>query len=218
MLAFEPQTRFLLRGSALLMGLLTLWWFVLQGPMLYLLKSAAGSFVPIEEHPSGDWALRVPLEKTLPVTPQQPVAQQIHSIDFDMPRADTNTFTFSLPVYWAIILALPGVRRSLRALLLGTVLMSVFELALFLTFAEITAHNAASQLAGTEDSLAKWTRHVGEYLVISVLPYAVPFVVALSLHCELRGKVFRLGKQAEKSATPRSGGRPERRRAKNQRV
>jgi hypothetical protein len=210
MQGFELQTRFLLRGSALLIGLLTLWWFVLLGPMLYLLKGAAGTFMLIEESPSGDWTLRVPLERILPATPQQPVAQQIHSIYFDMSRTDAIAFTFSLPVYWAIILAAPGVRRNLRSLLLGTALMSAVEIALLLVFAQIAARNVASQLAGTEDAAGKWIRHVGEYLVVGVVPYAVPFVVALSLHRELRGEVFPWGKVAE------SEGRPERRRAKNQ--
>ncbi len=195
--ALRPQTRFLLRGSALLIGLLTLWWFVLLGPMLYLLKGAAGSFLLIVENPSGDWTLRVPLEQTLPATPQQPVAQQIHSVDFDIRRADAIAFTFSLPVYWAIILAAPGVRRCLRPLLLGTVLMSAVELVLLVVFAQITARNAVSQLGGTADAGGKWVRHVGEYLIISVLPYAVPFVVSLSLHRELRGEIFPMGKEAE---------------------
>jgi hypothetical protein len=217
MRAFEPQTRFLLRGSTLLIGLLTLWWFVLLGPMLYLLKSAAGGFVLIEENPSGDWTLRVPLEKTLPATPQQPVARQIRSVDFDMPRSDAITFTFSLPVYWAIILAAPGVRRNLRPLLLGTALMSAVELALLLAFAQITARGAASQLAGTEDAAGKWVHQVGIYLVVNVLPYAVPFVIALSLHRELRGEVFSLGKAAEIPAPTPSGGRRERRHVKNSR-
>jgi hypothetical protein len=58
MRALEPHTRFLLRGSALLIGLLTLWWFALLGPMLFLLKGAAGAFVRIEETPARDWTLR----------------------------------------------------------------------------------------------------------------------------------------------------------------
>jgi hypothetical protein len=215
--AFEPQTRFLLRGSALLIGLLTLWWFVLLGPMLYLLKGAGGGFLPIQENLSGDWTFRVPLEKTLPATPRQPVAQQIHSIDFDMPRTDVIAFTFSLPVFWAIILAAPGVRRNLRPLLLGTALMSAVELLLLLVFAQITARNVVSQLAGGEDAAGQWIRHVGEYLVVSVLPYAVPFVVALSLHRELRGEVFHWTKVAEIPVASRPAGRPERRRAKSQR-
>lgn len=187
--ALKPQTRFLLRGSALLVGLLTLWWFVLLGPMLSLLKGAAGGFLFIAENPSGDWTVRVPLEQTLSATPQQP-AQQIHSVDFDIRRGDVISFTFSLPVYWAIILAAPGVRRCLRPLLLGTVLMSAVELVLLVIFAQITARNAVSQLDGAVDAGGKWVRHLGEYLIISVLPYAVPFVVALSLHRELRGEIF----------------------------
>jgi hypothetical protein len=159
----KPQTRFLMRGSALLVGLLSLWWFLLLSPMLYMLKGAAGVFLPIQENASGDWTLRVPLERTLPATPQQPVAQQIHSIDFDMPRGDATAFTFSLPVYWAIILAAPGVRRNLRPLLVGTAVMAAVELAMLLVFAEISARNTAAQLAGGGgDVVAGWARLLGD--------------------------------------------------------
>ena len=48
-----------------------------------------------------------------PATPQRQ-AQQIHSVDFDIRRSDAISFTFGLPVFWAIILAAPGVRRCLR--------------------------------------------------------------------------------------------------------
>jgi hypothetical protein len=187
------ETRFLLRGSALLVGVLTLWWFVLVGPMLYLLEAGAGVFLQIDENASGVWTVRVPLETILPATPQQPVARQLRSIDFDMSRSDAITFTFSLPVYWAIMLAAPGVKRNLRPLLLGSAVMAVVELALLLAFAYITAREGASQMAGTEDAAGKWIRHVGVYLVASVLPYAGPFVVALSLHRELREQVFAVG-------------------------
>ena len=184
------QSRFLLRGSALLVGLLTLWWFLLLGPMLYLLKGAAGAFLLIQENPSGDWTLRVPLKEILPATPGRPVAQQIRSIDFDLARTDAIAFTFSLPMYWAIVLAAPGVRRSLRPLLLGTVLMAAVELALLLVFARIAARNTFTQLAGVEDAAGTWIRHLGEYLVVSVIPYVAPFVVALSLHRELSREIF----------------------------
>jgi len=218
MRALEPQTRFLLRGSALLIALLTLWWFVLLGPMLFLLKGAAEAFVSIEETPTGDWSLRVPLDKIVPATPAHPVAQQIRSIDFDLPRSDAITFTFSLPVYWALILAAPGRKRLLRPLLLGTLLVSAIEIALLLLFVQITARNAASQYGGTEDPDGKWIRHVAEYLVVNVLPYAVPFVVALGLHRELRGQVLMLGEESEATASPVLLERGERRRAKVRRA
>ena len=205
----EPQIRFLLRGSALLIALLTLWWFALLGPMLYLLKGAAEAFVSIEETPAGDWTLRVPLEEILPATRQHPVAQQIRSIDFDLPRGDAIAFTFSLPVYWAIILAAPGWKRSLRPILLGTVLVWAIEVALLLVFAQITARNALSQFGGIADTDGRWIRHVAEYLVVNLLPYIVPFAVALWMHRELRGQV--LGGMA---SAPAVLARSERRRAK----
>ena len=213
----KPQTRFLLRGSALLVGLLSLWWFLLLTPMLYALKGAAGAFLLIQENPSGDWTLRVPLEKILPATPQQPVAQQVHSIDFDMPRGDVIAFTFSLPVYWAIILAAPKVWRNLRPLLIGTVLMAGVELAMLLVFAQISAHNSAALLAGGADATGTWARHLGEYLIVSVLPYGTPFVVALSLHRELRGEIFPRNKDVETPASPPPAGRAQGRRAKKHR-
>jgi hypothetical protein len=191
-MAFEPQTRFLLRGSALLICLLTIWWFVLLGPMLYLLKSAAGSFLSIEENSSGACTLRVPFETTLPPTPQQSASRQIRSIDIHMTRGDLNMFIFSLPVYWAIILAAPNTRRNLRPLVLGTIVMSVAEIALLLGYAEITAFSAASQLTGA-GQVTEWVRQVAFYLVVNVFPYAVPFIVALSLHRGLYGEVFRRG-------------------------
>jgi hypothetical protein len=212
--AFEAQTRFLLRGSVLLIGLLTLWWLVLLGPMLYMLKGAAGGFVLIRENPTGDWSLRVPLERILPATPQRPVPQRIWSIDFDLARKDLVGFTFSLPLYWAVVLAAPGVRRCLRPLLLGTALMSVVELLLLLAFVQIGARNAAAQYAGAEDAVGKWSRQVCEYLVVNVLPYTVPFVVALSLHPGLRGAVFPSTKAAKPSSPSRPGERREPRRAK----
>jgi hypothetical protein len=186
----KPQTRFLLRGSALLVTLLSLWWFLLLPPMLYLLKGAAGVFLPIQETTSGDWTLHVPLEKTLPATPQGP-EQQVHSIDFDVRHSDVIAFTFSLPLYWAIILAAPGVRRNLRALLLGTAVMAAVEVAMMLLFAEISARNTAALLAGGGgDAIAGWARLFGGYLLASVLPYATPFVVALWLHRGLRAEIF----------------------------
>jgi hypothetical protein len=213
----KPQTRFLLRGSALLVAMLSLWWFLLLSPVLYVLKGAAGVFLPIQENRSGDWTLRVPLEMTLPATPRQPVAQQVRSIEFDMPRSDVIAFTFSLPIYWAILLAAPGVRRNLRPLLVGTALMAAVELAMLLVFAQISAHNQAAQLAGSEDAAGRWARRLGEYLIATVLPYATPFVVALSLHRELRGEIFPWNKDVETPPPPPTGGRAPGRRPRKHR-
>jgi hypothetical protein len=176
----SPQLSFLLRGSGLLIGLLTIWWFVLLDPMLYGLRMAASVFVGVEERSSGDWRLRVALDATIPGTDQHPQSQKIGSIDFDMSRSDAIAFTFSLPVFWAIVLAAPGpILRRLRPLLLGTVVMASIEVLLLLGFAQVAAHNVLAQSYGIESAAGAWGRRLCEYLVVNVLPYVLPFVVAV---------------------------------------
>ena len=202
MTADRPYARFLVRGSALLILLLVFWWFLLLNPLLFLLRVSAETFGSlilggdsrqfVTETPSGDWSFRVPLEVAGANLLHQPGAAQIHSIDFDVARPDVNAFTFSLPVYWAIMLAAPGRRRGIRPLIFGTILMAILEIVLLLIFVEICARNAAAQLA-PQGGLTKWFLHFGEYLVVSVIPYAAPFVMAISVHRELRSQIFRGG-------------------------
>jgi hypothetical protein len=190
----KPQTRFLLRGSALLIGVLSLWWFGLMRPMVAALQVAAGTMLHIEETASGDWTLRVPLEMTLPAAPERPVAQQVHSIDFDLLHRDVIAFTFSLPVFWAIVLAAPGWRANLRPLAVGTAIMAVVEVLLFLCYAQVAAHRSAAQLAPElQSAWGQWSIKFGEYLTVTVLPYALPMMVAFAVHRDLRWLVFRWG-------------------------
>src|SRR5580658_4080181 len=121
MLPLRPQARFVLQGSALLIGMLTLWWFALQPPMLFLLRISEsvtlrllspGSGEPIVVDSSGDWNFRVPVQDS-----QGSVPVRLRAIEFTIPRADVVLFTFSVPVFWAIALAAPGVRLPVRVLL-----------------------------------------------------------------------------------------------------
>jgi len=205
-ISLNPQTRFLLLGSALLTGMLILWWFVLLNPLLFLLRGAVQvcggavfsgrSELSVTEAPSGDWTFEVPLEATLPRSLENPTPQQMHSIDFDLARSDAGAFTFGLPVYWAIMLAAPGIRRNLRPLLLGTMAMAVLEIALLLATAEIYAHQALAQLLPSQDPLGNWFLHFSEYLAVSAIPYLIPFAVAIWMHRELREQIFHWAKGA----------------------
>ena len=196
------RRRFLWRGSALLLGMLLIWWFLLLNPLLCLLKGSVevlgtlffsggpdASFQVSENH-AGDWSLRVPLEIQIPPSPQNPAPAVAHSVDFDIARGDATAFTFSLPVFWAIVLAAPGLRRSLRPLVVGTAVIAAVELGLLFLFVEISAHNVAAQATQSQNAAAGWLRHFGEYMSVSVIPYAAPFLVALTLHRELKALVF----------------------------
>jgi hypothetical protein len=203
MLADKPQTRFLLRASTLLISSLLLWWFFLVNPLLFLLRGTlevtgslfygAAARELVTEAPSGDWSFRVPMELVLPPSPEHPTGAQVHSIEFDMPRADVTAFTFSLPVFWAIVLAAPGIRRVLRPLILGTVLVAILEIVLVVCFVELSAHKVAAQLYPPQGQTASWLLRFGEYLVVNVIPYAAPFLIAIALHRELRWQMLRWG-------------------------
>jgi hypothetical protein len=185
-MADNAQARFLLRGTALLIVTLGVWWFLLLNPLLSLLRSGAeiaGSLAfgtkagrLIRETRSGGWRLQVPVESA-----------RLSSIEFTIPRADTIAFTFSLPIYWALILAAPGFRRAgIRPLIQGTLLIEVFEILLFLLFLKIVADGSAAQITGPRGDFEQWLSHFSYYLVTNVLPYAAPFVMAIGLHRELR--------------------------------
>jgi hypothetical protein len=109
--------------------------------------------------------------------------------NIDMARSDVTMFIFSLPVYWAIILAAPDISRNVRPLVVGTLVISAAEIALLLGYVEITALSAPSQLTGA-GRLSEWFRQAIFWVVVNVLPYAVPFIVALSLHRRLRREMF----------------------------
>ena len=188
----KPQTRFFLRGTVLLIGFLLAWWVVLQEPLLALLREAtaiSGSVVYgisaydfVSDGPAGAWSFQVP--RTLRVA--GPPGTELRSLSFDVSRGDVVSFTFSLPVYWAVMLAAPGVRRCLRPLAAGSVILVAVETVLLLAFVEITTRHVAAQLTGSHDGLGEWALRCANYLVVNALPYASPFLLALWLHGELR--------------------------------
>lgn len=197
----KAPTCFLLRGSALLIGLLTLWWLILLDPMLFALQGVgniaarlvlggkSGEFM--RENGSRNWTFRVPKKIIVQSSPVMRTRQQIDSIDFDVARTDVIGFTFSLPVFWAVVLAAPGWRRNLRPLLAGTGLTVLIELILLLTFAATSAQKAAAAILSTPTgAFETWLLSFSDYLTVMAVPYLAPVVVAFAVHHELRRSVF----------------------------
>jgi hypothetical protein len=195
-ISLSPPARFLLRGSLLIAALLTLWWLVLFNPLLGMLRDASelsGALlfsgpVPfhISETAAGDWTFRVPVDALL----RDGVERRIHSIDFDLARADAGSFTFSLPVFWALMLAAPGLRRNRSALLWGTLLMAALEVALVLITADISAYSSLGQLMRLDDPARRWMLRFAGYLSVNAAPYVLPFAAALWLHRDLRIQIL----------------------------
>lgn len=175
----SPQTKFLLRGSALLIALLILWWFALLDPLLSVLRWSAGvaGGQAVSLTAAGDWTFRFTAGGRL--------------AEFDMPRTDVIAFTFSLPVFWALLLAAGDLRRSVRPLIIGTALVAVAETLMLLALARLAGRNIAARMApNAQDALSGWLANVGEHLIVSVLPYVTPFVIALALHRGLRSQIL----------------------------
>lgn len=208
------QARLLARGSAMLVLCLGLWWFALREPFLAGLHAsvqAVGWLAGPEvtgETTSGDWSLRVPLERAVPNPAAPSGLLQLHSIEFEIKRSDLFMFTFSLPVFWALMLAVPGARRHIRSFLAGTVLNVAVEVALFFALAETTAYRSAAGLSGQPGAQTKWLLDVSDYLISGVIPYSAPFVIAICLHPGLRAYLFgrEMEPQAEAANDPEQAG------------
>jgi hypothetical protein len=199
-LAPGPQVQFLLRGSALLIALLTLWRLELQPPMLFLMQagesfalrlfSNAGAAEPVTLDSAGDWNFRIPVEDTGRESTRGLGPVKFQDIEFTIPRPDVVLSTFSVPVFWAIVLAAPISRSCVRVLLWGTAVVSVVEILSLFAQVEIIAYGVASHLHTSEEGLMAWGRELGTRLLIGVIPFAAPVLAAVALHRDLRSQLF----------------------------
>jgi hypothetical protein len=184
----KSATSFLLRGSLLLVAFLTLWWLALRSPMLFLLRVSAevplrllaGSAASLTVDPAGDWAFRLPVADA-----------KFRSIDFTVPRSDLMVFTFGLPVYWAIAIA--ATPRGFGALIKGSALLAAIEILSLLGFVKCEAWSVMAQLHSSSSGLAQWSLELGNYLTANVIPDTAPFLIAVSLHRQLRSQIFPSG-------------------------
>ncbi len=202
MLVGSSKTRFLLKGSALLILFLIVWWFLLLDPLLFLLRVSVedlGSLIfgtdsrgLIQETGSKDWSFRIPMELTTAPSVRQSLPPQVRAIEFDIVRSDLIAFTFSLPVFWAIHLAASGLHRGRRQLFAGTIAVAALEIVLLLVFVEISARGVAEQITQSQGDAEKWVLRFIGYLVADVIPYIGPFGIALAVNRDLRSHVFGL--------------------------
>ena len=185
MVKLKPHVRFLLRGSALLAGMLAFWWLALQPPLLSLLNACEAVVLrePVAVDDSGDWNFRVTVDDSA-------VTGKFNSIEFTIPRPDVVLFTFSLPVYWAIVLAAGWGKATIRALLWGTAVVLLIEVLSLFTQVKIFAYASLAQLHSLPGGWEVWMREFGTRMITGVIPFAAPMLIAVGLHRGLRSQVF----------------------------
>jgi hypothetical protein len=204
MQADRSHLYFLLRSTVLVILFQTLWWFLLLNPLLFLLKGSVkifGSMIYnsnvqqfLTETDSGEWEFQTSRALDLPNQSRQPGFSK-KALTITMQPSDFYFFTFGIPVFWAIILA-SGIRRSYRPMILGTIAMTVIETALALALVELTAYRIMAQVSGSRGEFAEWFVRFGYSIVLLVIPFIAPFLVAIALHRELRWQIFRWGNPA----------------------
>ncbi len=172
--------KFLLRGSILLVVMLVMWWLVLVNPLLFVLRASAALPFAFLTGPSASiaagpvqWDFRIPIG--------------MQAFSFSIPRSDVVVFTFSLPVYWAIALAS---RTRLRSLLLGTLIMEAIEVLSLIAFAALIGHSIAAQRASSYSALDRWFTEFANYLLVDVIPFLAPVLLAILLDRDLRSRIF----------------------------
>jgi hypothetical protein len=137
----------------------------------------------------------------------------MRSIDFAIKRLSLGAFTFGLPVYWALILASPGIRRCWLPLAAGTAAVTALEIVLLLVTAEILARNSLLELFQLQDPVESWFLRFSEYLTV-ICRCVLPFAVALWLDRELREQIFHwagtAASPARSAAVPEAPGRGKR--------
>lgn len=190
----DPR-RFLLRASVLLILMLSVWWFGLQSALsLGMLTATNISFglmsdAAIVSKPSGDWDFHVPVSDSPSEVLRRIGATRIDSLDFTVSAWDVATFTVSLPIYWAVALAIEG-RPRILALLAGSLTQMAIGVVSIALFAQVNAYNILAGMRPGATALSQWGRELTYYLVTAVVPYASPLIVAVFLHPDLAGQIF----------------------------
>jgi len=202
----SPPFRFLLRGSALFIAMLALWWWVLLSPMLAGLRFSTAAVLwllpdgrsasEVMVEPGSDWMLRVPIPEFVAKQDavqraygRAPGAPPVKVRSFKLEIADRvpTFFTLSFPLFWAMVLAAGRTPRLWRVFAIGTALLGVLaQLSLLL----YTAYTIETTLRLATAGAAATLWGAAEYLNVNVAPYVAPLLIAPWLHTELRLQIF----------------------------
>jgi hypothetical protein len=193
----RPQLRFLLRGSLLLIGILSLWWFALRTPLLAALRVFEEAATPavISVNESGDWDFRMPVND---IHQESTGLVRVRHVEFTMQRSDVTLFTFSLPVFWAMLLAAPFRRVPIYGLLWGTLAMMLFEVLLLFSAVGLNTQAMVAHWHPGDDVWWKWWRQFAGYLVTGVVPFFAPMFLAIAFSRELRTMILQFAGPAAK--------------------
>ena len=199
----NPQLRFLLRGSLLVVVMLTVWWMLLLDPLLGALRVSTGlalhlvpgngSTAHATSDPSGNWVLQVPLPGFIQRSDAaqkmfDPALRPVRlpSLKLAVARDVPVLFSLVFPLFWAAALAAPFSRRTWKILLAGTALVSLVSIGGIILYSIYMIDRNIGYTTGASNTVLNFF----EYLNMYVVPYAAPLLIALALNADLRAQIF----------------------------
>jgi len=186
----SPQSRFLLRASLFFAAMLLAWWFVLLGPLLawtrvstdFALNILPGATLKTGAtvNAEGVWVVQAPVR----------VAGVWRNIRVEAGRRLPTQLTIGMPLFWAILLAAPGLRKTGRLLRIwgaGSVILLAIPPAGLLLYA---AHVVQMYVFPGAAPPLRAAVAAADYFTSTAAPYLTPVLVAVALHPELRRQVL----------------------------
>jgi hypothetical protein len=199
----SPFGGIIARATVLVPLAMAVWWFLLKGPSLWLLRVLAwlplalligpAGIAPIHVNPdTGDWVFNVSVNKVV-TNPQTGERQQIDSLEFATEQDNVAFFACGWFSYLALALSAVGFsRKQAKRVLLGVGLLTVMNVLCLAAYAYISAAGSLVNTPAHSDGV--WLYKYCYHIIYLVVPFAGPFIVALAVHPEWRA-YFRLTEQ-----------------------
>lgn len=180
------------RAVALLPLMMTVWWFLLKGPSLWLLAKLsylplALLIAPVGQAPlkiqprTNDWTFQVQVN-SYGRNSKTNESQYVEAISFSAEADSLAFFASSWFSYLALAVAAGALARGQRRQLLkGIGIETGLNVASVVAYAYINGCGAVLKTAAKTGGFL-WTLEYVYHLIYLVLPFAGPFIVAVSLH------------------------------------
>jgi hypothetical protein len=175
---------------------LAVWWFLLKGASLWLLRILAwlplavfiapADLDPVRVNPdTHEWVFNVAVN-TVVMNPQTGDAQHIGSVEFAADPDNVAFFACGWFSYLALALsaARPS-RRQAKNLLKGLALQTVVNIFSLAAYVYINGHGSLGN-SPLSAGIVIWLYKYVYHLIYLVVPFAGPFIVALLVHPEWR--------------------------------
>jgi hypothetical protein len=193
MTGFVGRSSVVARAVVLLPAMMTLWWFVLKGPSLWVLAKLAYVPLALLVGPVGQAPIRVDAETqawTFQVqvnaygrNQQTNETQWVATLAFSAEAESMAFFASSWFSYLALALAAGAWRRAEWPKVgRGLGIETVLNVLSVVGYAYINGYGSVLKTGATAAGGKLWVLEYLYHLIYLVLPFAGPFIVAVSLH------------------------------------